>query len=71
MEPNLIADEPEIARCLGQLLADWRGRQLRYYSSAQYYGFFYPPRPPQLSLTRRAILNRSAIVPDSQREVHR
>lgn len=58
MDPNLIADEPQIARCLGQLLADWRGRQLLYYSSARYYSCFYPPRPPQLSVEYDDILKQ-------------
>ena len=44
---DLAADRPELAAELAQFLHDWRQRQLAYYHYPQYYGRYYPPRPPR------------------------
>lgn len=46
-EHDLAAERPKLAAELAQVLHEWRQRQLAYYHYPQYYGRYYPPRPPR------------------------
>ncbi len=52
---DTTAEQPELAASLADVLARWRRRQLAYYHYPQYYGRFYPPRPPKINPNQDAV----------------
>ena len=46
---DVLQVEPEIAAQLAGLLQQWRRQQILYYQNPASYGWYYPPRTPELS----------------------
>lgn len=48
-QTDLSQQKPELCQSMAALLHKWRRQQLLYYQNPSYYGFYYPPRTPQVS----------------------
>ncbi len=48
-ERNLGDTYPEVTRVLQRVMHQWRQRQLLYYQTPAYYGWYWPPRTPMVS----------------------